>query len=468
MRYGVFLTLAITGLVVLGPRSATAQNDDTYRQLARSLLSELVEINTVTATGDTLRAAEAVAARLLAAGFAESDIQVFSPAPRKGNLVARLRGTGVRNPILLAAHLDVVEALPEDWTVEPFTFLEREGYYYGRGTTDDKGLIAAWVVNLIRFKQEGYVPDRDIILVLETDEEIGDADGLGMQWLLDNHRDLIDAEFALNEGGGVRARGSQVLSNSVQTSEKRYSTFRLDVRNVGGHSSVPSRDNAIYDLARGLVRLAEYEFPLSLNDTTQAWLARSAALEPPDMAAAMRAVASGSPDAAAVERLSALPTYNAQLRTTCVATMLDGGHAENALPQLATATVNCRILPGGTPEEVQSVLEDVLSDPAITVTPVLTDVDSPQSPLNEELFTIVEELSEEFWPGVPVIPTMSSGATDSRFLRNAGIPSYGHTGFLRDVDDVRAHGQDERLGVETFHTGVEYLYQLVRRLSSAP
>ncbi len=468
MRYRLLTTIVLLGLLLRAPLPAVGQGGDARRQLARDILTELIEINTVTATGDTLRAAEAVAARLRAAGFAESDVQVFSPAPRKGNLVARLRGTRVRRPILLLAHLDVVEALREDWTVDPFTLLERDGYYYGRGITDDKNLIAAWVVNLIRFKEEGFVPDRDIVLVLETDEETGDADALGMQWLLTNHRDLLDGEFALNEGGGLRARGDRLLSNSVQTSEKRYSTFRLDVRNSGGHSSVPSRDNAIYHLAAGLTRLAAYEFPLALNDTTRAWLKRSAALEPPEMAAAMRAVASGSPDAGAVARLSALPTYNAQLRTTCVATMLDGGHAENALPQLATATVNCRILPGGSPKEVQAILEDVLSDPAIIVTPVVIDVDSPPSPLSKELFTVIEELSGQFWPGVPVIPTMSAGATDSRFLRNAGIPSYGHTGFLQDVDDVRAHGQDERLDVEAFHTGVEYLYQLVRRLSSAP
>ena len=231
---------------------------------------------------------------------------------------------------------------------------------------------------------------------------------------------------------------------------------------------MPSRDNAIYHLAAGLTRLADYEFPVAPNDTTRVWLERSAALEPPEMATAMRAVASGRANAAEVEQLSALPTYNAQLRTTCVATMLDGGHAENALPQLASATVNCRILPGGSPDAAQAVLEDVLADPAIVVTPMLTDVDSLPSPLNEELFTMIDELSEQFWPGVPVIPTMSAGATDSRFLRNAGIPSYGHTGFRRDVDDVRAHGQDERLGVEAFHTGVEYLYQLIKRLSSTP
>jgi acetylornithine deacetylase/succinyl-diaminopimelate desuccinylase-like protein len=366
------------------------------------------------------------------------------------------------------AHLDVVEARREDWSLDPFTFTERDGYYYGRGTTDDKNLVAAWVANLIRMKQEGFTPDRDIVLVLETDEETADRDGLGMQWLLSNERGLLDAELALNEGGNVQTRDGQVLSNSVQTSEKRYSTFRLDVRNPGGHSSVPSRNNAIYHLAAGLTRLADHQFPVEVNETTRTWLERSAALQPPDLAQAMREVAAGDPGEAAVERLSALPAYNAQLRTTCVATRLEAGHAENALPQQATATVNCRILPGGSPAEVQAALERVLADPAISVTAVATDVDSPPSPLQEELFAVIEELSEELWPGVPVIPTMSAGATDSRFLRNAGIPAYGHTGFQGDVSDIRAHGQDERIGVESFHTGVEYLYQLLRRLSSTP
>ena len=459
--------VAVLTYVLFVPFPANAQ-DAAVRQLARDLLEELIEINTVTATGDTLRAAEAMAMRLRAAGFDAADIEVFNPAPRKGNLVARLRGTGVREPVLLLAHLDVVEARPEDWTVAPFTFLERDGYYYGRGTTDDKNLVAAWVANLIRYKQEGFVPDRDLVLVLETDEETGDAARLGMQWLLVQHRDLLEAEFALNEGGNLLVRGEDILSHSVQTSEKRYTTFHLEVRDPGGHSSVPARDNAIYRLARGLTRVAAYEFPLVLNETTRAWLARSATLEPPEVGGAMRAVAAGSADATAIERLSALPTYNAQLRTTCVATMLDGGHAENALPQVASATVNCRILPGGSPEEVQAVLEEVLVDEAIAVTPVNTDVDSPPSPLNGALFAVIEEVSEGFWPGVPVIPAMSAGATDSRFLRNAGIPAYGHTGFARDVNDVRAHGQDERIGVEAFHTGVEYLYELVKRLSSVP
>jgi len=457
--------MACVAVLLVSAQPASAQ-DDPVRRLGRDVFQELVEINTVTATGDTQRAAEAMAARLKAAGFADADVQVFNPAPQKGNLVARLRGTGARRPILLMAHLDVVEARREDWTLDPFTFTERDGYYYGRGTTDDKNLVAAWVTTLVRMKQEGFTPDRDIVLVLETDEETADRDGLGMQWLLARERNLLDAEFALNEGSGVQTRDGQVLANGVQTSEKRYSTFRLEVRNPGGHSSVPSPDNAIYRLAAGLTRLAEHQFPVSLNETTRTWLERSAALQTPDMAAAMRAVASGAPDGAALDRLTALPAYNAQLRTTCVATLLDAGHAENALPQLAAATVNCRIVPGGSPADVEAVLNQALADPAITVTAVATDVDSPPSSLNEELFGVITALSEEFWPGVPVIPTMSAGATDSRFLRNAGIPAYGHTGFQGDVNDIRAHGHDERIGVESFHTGVEYLYQLVKRLAS--
>ena len=467
MRGRLVIATVLAGLVLAGASRLEAQDVDA-RQLARDIFKELVEINTVTATGDTFEAAEAVAARLRAAGFDGDDVQVFSPAPRKGNLVARLRGTGVREPILLMAHLDVVEALPEDWTVEPFTFLERDGYYYGRGTTDDKNLVAAWLANLIRYKQEGFVPDRDLVLVLETDEENGDANALGIQGLIANHRDLLEAEFALNEGGRLQTRGDAVLSNDVQTSEKRYTTFRLDVRNPGGHSSVPARDNAIYHLAAGLTRLADHEFPVQLNETTRAWLERAAAFQPPAIGQAMRAMAAGTADEAALEELASRPVYNAQLRTTCVATMLDGGHAENALPQLASATVNCRIIPGGSPEGVHTTLNQVLADPAIDISPVLIDPAGPASEINEALFTVIEDLSEEYWPGVPVIPSMSAGATDSRFVRGMGVSAYGHTGFAGDVDDVRAHGQDERIGVEAFHTGVEYLYELVKRLSSAP
>jgi len=438
-----------------------------HQQFAFDIYKELVEINTVTATGDTARAAAAMASRLRAAGFADSDVHVFTPASRKGNLVARLRGTGTRKPILLLAHLDVVEARREDWSLDPFKLIEQDGYYYGRGSGDDKFMAAAFVANLIRYKQEGYRPDRDIIVALETDEEILDRDGMGIQWLLNNHRDLIDAEFALNEGGGVGLKHGKPLRNSVQTTEKVSVSFRLEVRNRGGHSSLPTRDNAIYRLAEGLVRLSKFSFPFKLNDTTRAFFERAAALEGEQTSADMRAIISGQPDLAALSlvRLSANPLYNAQLRTTCVATMLEGGHAINALPQLAAAGVNCRVLPGESIEELRATLVRVLADDQISVTQTHEAVLSAPSALHQEIMGTIEALTQEFWPGIPVIPTMSAGATDASYLRNAGIPTYGHSGLAGDIDDVRAHGRDERVLVKSFYDGQEYLYRLVKRLA---
>lgn len=448
------------------PLPARAQALTSHQQLARDIHKELVEINTVTATGDTLKAAQAMADRLKAAGFADADVRVLSPAPRKGNLVARLRGTGARKPILLLAHLDVVEAKPEDWSVDPFKLIEKDGYLYGRGVWDDKFMAAVFVANLIRYKQEGFRPDRDLIVALEADEEILDANAMGIQWLLKNHRDLIDAEFALNEGGGVGLLNGKPLANSVQTSEKVSFSYRLEVKNPGGHSSLPSKDNAIYHLAEGLARLARFDFPAKLNDTTRSYFERSAALVEPQLGADMRAVALPTPDVAAIERLSKTVRYNALLRTTCVATLLEGGHAVNALPQTARASVNCRILPGEPVEEVQKTLVRVLADDLISVMPIGTPVPSPPSPLNPEIMRAVERLTAEFWPGIPVIPTMLAAATDGSFLRNAGIPTYGHSGLGTDVVDVRIHGKDERILVKSFFDGHEYLYRLVKTLSS--
>ncbi len=459
--------LVFTAIVFMSVSfSVWTQTLTSHQQLARDIHKELVEINTVTATGDTLQAADAMAARLKAAGFPDADVQVFSPAPRKGNLVARLHGTGARKPILLLAHLDVVEAKREDWSVDPFKLLEQDGYLYGRGVWDDKFMAAVFVANLIRYKQEGFRPNRDIIIALETDEEILDANALGIQWLLKNHRDLIDAEFALNEGGGVGLKNGKPLRNGVQTSEKVSFSYRLEVKNRGGHSSLPSKDNAIYHLAEGLARLAQFDFPVKLNETTRAFFERSAALEEAEVAADMRAVASSQPDPAAVARLATTPGYNAILRTTCVATMLEGGHAVNALPQTARASVNCRILPGEPVEEVQKTLVRVLADDQISVTPIGTPVLSPPSPLNPEIMQAVERLTPEFWPGIPVIPTMLAAATDGSYLRNAGIPTYGHSGLGTDVVDVRIHGKDERILVKSFLDGHEYLYRLVKALSS--
>src|SRR4051812_48907289 len=363
--------VALIGAVLLAmPASLRADALTPQQQLAFDIYKELVEIDTTTATGDTKQAADAMAARLRAAGFAEADVQVFSPAPRKGNLVARLRGTGARKPILLLAHTDVVPAKREDWSFDPFKLTEKDGYYYARGSGDDKFMAATFVANLIRYKQEGYKPDRDIILALETDEEILDANAVGIQWLLKNQRDLIDAEFALNEGGGVGLKNGKATRNSVQTTEKVSVGFLLTVKNRGGHSSVPQKDNAIYHLAEGLVRLSKFSFPHRFNDTTRAFFERIAQFENEQTAADIRAALSDKPDPTALSftRLATNPIYNAQMRTTCVATMLEGGHAINALPQLATARVNCRMMPGEPVEEVKATLERVLADDQVVVT----------------------------------------------------------------------------------------------------
>ena len=462
---GAFAAVMISAAMASVP--ALADERSPQQQLAFDIYKELLEIDTTTATGDTKRAAEAMGARLRAAGFTDADVQVFSPAPHKGNLVARLRGSGVRKPILLLAHLDVVPALREDWSFDPFKLTEQDGYYYARGSSDDKFMAAAFVTNLIRYKQEGYKPARDIIVALETDEEILDRNGLGIQWLLANHRDLIDAEFALNEGGGVGLKNGKPIRNSVQTSEKVSLSYQLDVRNRGGHSSVPSRDNAIYHLAEGLVRLSKFNFPLKLNDTTRAFFERMAQFENEQTAADIRAALSDKPDPSTMSfaRLAASPGYNAQLRTTCVATMLQAGHALNALPQLASAKVNCRILPGEPVDEVKTTLERVLADDQIVVTQLGQPVLSAPSELHEEIMGAIEKLTSEFWPGAVVLPVMSTGATDGSYLRNAGIPTYGHSGLASDISDNRLHGKDERVLAKSFYEGDEYLYRLVKNLS---
>jgi acetylornithine deacetylase/succinyl-diaminopimelate desuccinylase-like protein len=462
--------LALTALLPVAVwigGAAQAQSLTAQQQAAFDIYKELVEINTVTATGDTLRAAEAMAARLRAAGFDAADVQVLSPGPRKGNVVARLRGTGARKPILLLAHMDVVEARREDWSVDPFKLIEKDGYYYARGSGDDKFMAATFVANLIRYRQEGFKPERDIILALDTDEEILDRNVQGIQWLLKNHRPLIDAEFAINEGAGVGLKNGKPLHNSVQTAEKVSVNFELEVTNKGGHSSVPTRDNAIYRLAEGLTRLSKFSFPLKLNETTRAFFERMAPLEGEQVGADMKALLSDRPDPSALSltRLSANPLYNAQLRTTCVATMLEGGHAINALPQLARAGVNCRMMPGEPVEEVQATLARVVADEGIAIKLTGPPVPSAPSALHEEIMGAIETLTNEFWPGIPIIPVMSTGATDGSYLRNAGIPTYGHSGLAADVDDPRAHGRDERVLVKSFFDGQEYLYRLVKMLS---
>jgi acetylornithine deacetylase/succinyl-diaminopimelate desuccinylase-like protein len=460
------LTAAVVACTSLPAEAQTpAPTLNPQQQLARDIYRELLEINTTASVGDTYQAALAMAARLKAAGFPDADVHAFESGPKRGNLVARLHGTGKRRPILLVAHLDVVEAKREDWTTDPFKLVEKDGYFYARGSGDDKYMAATIISNLIRYRKDGYRPDRDIIAALETDEEAGDARGVGIGWLIDKHRDLIDAEFALNEGGGVAVKEGKPIWNSLQTSEKVFQSFWLEVRNPGGHSSQPRRDNAIYELAAGLERLAKFDFPMQLNQTTRLYFERMSGIETGQVAADMKAILAPQPDQAAVARLSTQVPYNAQLRTTCVATRLEGGHADNALPQVARAMINCRILPSQPVEEVRNTLLSVLADDKITVTPDKAATPSPPSPLKPELLRTIEKLTAKFWPEVPVLPIMSTGATDSLYLRNAGIPAYGHSGLAGDIFDVRAHGKDERVSVQAFFTGQEYLYELVKQLS---
>ena len=457
----LLLTLALPG-------AALAQTLPPHQQLARDVYKELIEINTTDSSGDNTKAAEAMAARFRAAGIPAQDIFVGGPVARKGNLVVRYRGrSSALKPILLMAHLDVVEAKKEDWSadLDPFKFTERDGFYYGRGTTDDKAMAAIFVANLLRLKQQNVVPDRDIILALTADEEGGDYNGV--DWLIKNHRALIDAEFGINEGGNGQAKAGRKIANQVQASEKVYVDYTLESTNAGGHSSRPVPDNAIYHLTAALTRIGQHQFPIKLNEVTRGYFERMAALEQGQQATDFRALAQPSPNLAAADRLSGVPYYNALMRTTCVATMISAGHAPNALPQRATANVNCRILPGEDPTEVRRTLERVIADPKVTVTPVSDAKPSPPSPLKPEIMRPIERLTQQMWPGVPVVPTMSTGATDGLYFRQIGMPIYGVSGLFGDMDDQRAHGRDERIGIKEFYEGQEFLWRLVNELAGA-
>jgi len=452
-------------LLTLAPVPALRAQDRAlteWERQARDRLRELVEINTTESAGSSATAARAMAARLKAAGFPDSDVVVIEHAPRKGNLIARLRGRDrTRKPIVLLSHLDVVEAKPEDWTLPPFQFTEKSGVFYGRGVADDKDEGAIGITNLIRMKTERYVPDRDIVVALTADEEGGPNNGV--EWILANRPELLRAEFVFNEGGGGRVRGGRKLSHDVQASEKKVLNLELETTNPGGHSSVPVKDNAIYHLAAALVKIGAFDFPVRLNEITRAYFAKSAGVAGGPMGAAMRAIAVNEGDTAAVRTLTSDPRYNSQLRTTCVATMLDGGHARNALPQRARATVNCRILPDETAADVQRTLEQTVADPQVRFRALGETRDSPPSPLPTDLFREVERVSQELWPGLPVIPTMSTGATDGTYLRNAGIPTYGVSGLF--YDNPNAHGMNEQIPAEGFYQGLEFMYRLVKSLT---
>lgn len=466
-------------LALLSSLPAAAQNTPAdYHRLGRDILRELIETNTTHSTGSVTAAAELMAARLVAAGFPKQDVQIVGGVEQKRNLVARFRGAGIRKPALFIAHLDVVEARREDWSIDPFKLTERDGYFYGRGTIDIKGGAATLVAAFIRLRQERWVPDRDLILALTADEEGGPDNGIA--WLLANRRDLIDAEYCVNvDSGGGELHGGKLTAVQVQAAEKIYASFTLTVKNAGGHSSLPTKDNAIYRLSAGLERLARFEFPVRLNDTTRAYFDRMAAGAGPD-AADMRTLAKAAPESVLVKdaaaRLSAAsPFYNALLHTTCVATMLQAGHAENALPQTARATVNCRVLPTEVPAAVQQTLEKVLADPQIVVAPIGTPTPSPPSPLVPEIFNAIDTAARAVYgsgrPGtpasaaVPLVPFMETGATDGLLLRNAGMPVYGVSGIAYDPDDMRAHGKDERILVKSFIEGLDFAYELAKAIA---
>jgi acetylornithine deacetylase/succinyl-diaminopimelate desuccinylase-like protein len=449
---------------------AQAGQSDPENQLARDLLRQLIEINTTHSIGSTGKAAEAMAVRLRTAGFPASDVQVLGPNFDHANLVARLPGSGRRKPILLISHLDVVEARKEDWTTDPFQFVEKDGYFYGRGTADIKSGDAILVAEFIRWKREGFRPDRDLILALTANEEGGDIEENGVYWLLKNHRKLIDAAYSINvDGGNLEIKQGKKLLNELQYAEKGFLSFVLEVKNKGGHSSLPEKENAIYRLSRGLVRLSEFDFPVTLDAGTRAFFEAVAVRQEPEVAHEInRMLSTDPPDATAVAALSKSPDWNAALRTTCVATMLDGGHAENALPQSAKATVNCRIMPSQEPTDVEQTLRRVLSDDQISVTPIEPpgQVQSPPSPLLPDVIAAAKEATLAVWPGIPVVPFMSQGATDGTHLRRAGIPTYGISGIADDYDDIRAHGKDERIAATALYEGREFMDLLVRELSA--
>jgi acetylornithine deacetylase/succinyl-diaminopimelate desuccinylase-like protein len=473
-RFALVLALAFLFLPAL-PTKSSAQIDDATRQLSHDIFKQLIEINTTDSVGNVTTAAEAMAQRLRDAGFPDSDIQVVGPNDRKKNMVARLHGSGKHKPVLLIGHLDVVEARREDWTTDPFQFVEKDGYFYGRGTQDMKDGDAIMTTTLIRFKKQGYVPDRDIILALTADEEGGKSNGV--DWLLKNKRDLIDAEFVLNsDGGGIVTVQGKPLMMEVDATEKLYADYQLTVTNPGGHSSLPRPDNAIYHLTDALSRLEKYEFPMELNNVTRAYYEAMSKVESGQRATDMKAILKNPPDPAAIARLSQDATDHSKLRTTCVATRLEAGHANNALPQMARANVNCRIAPGHSAEDIRQALIKVFDDPKVTVRFVANDYtvhdtapgreSAPPPPLRPDVFQPLGKTVQAMWPGLAIIPTMSTGASDGIYTTAAGLPTYGISGDSIERDDVRAHGKDERLGVESYYGGVDFYYRFLKAVTS--
>jgi acetylornithine deacetylase/succinyl-diaminopimelate desuccinylase-like protein len=481
--WGVFLNnnsnarlcIAILCALSAPPVWSAAESDAATRKNAHDIFKQLIEINTTDSVGSTTVAAQAMAQRLLDAGFPKADVAVLGPNDRRGNMVARYRGApgSKLKPILIIAHLDVVEAKREDWSTDPFQFVEKDGYYYGRGTQDIKESDAIAVADFIRMKKEGFVPDRDIILALTADEEGGKSNGVA--WLLKTHRELIDAEFALNpDAGQVRPDKPQVVG--FEATEKLYADYQLSATNPGGHSSLPTPDNAIYHIANALVALEKSPFPFELNTVTREYFAQMAKIETGQTSADMREILATPPDPKAIERLSHDTHSNSIMRTTCVATMLSGGHAPNALPGSAEANVNCRIFPGHSQEEIRLSLVKLFNDPKITVryradSGELSDHGSDRKamappPLRDDVMNSLRSVSAKLWPGATVLPVMEAGASDSIYTMNAGIPSYGITGVAIERSDDRAHGRDERLKIDAYYTGLEFYYQFLKALTT--
>ncbi len=454
---------ALLAATIATPATAQTRPD---QQAFRALYKELVETNTTLSAGSCTLAAERLAARMKAAGFADSELTVFSipEKPKEGGLVAVLPGTSkTAKPMLLLGHIDVVEAKREDWTRDPFTLIEEGGYFYARGTSDDKAQAAIWADTLIRFRKEGYKPKRTVKLALTCGEETTTAFN-GADYLARNKRDLIDAEFALNEGGGGKldaAGKPQMLA--MQVGEKAVQNFALETTNPGGHSSVPRPDNAIYALAAALGKVGAYEFPIEFSDTTRTFFTRSAPLQTEPVKSAITALLANPADAKANAIVSADPTLHSTLRTTCVATLLEAGHAMNALPQRARAVVNCRMFPGSTSQAVQAALAKAIDDPAVKISmiPPVRPIAVPP-PLSPKIFGPAEKLAAKLYPGVPILPVMSTGATDAIFLAPVGIPTYGVPGIFHDGNGGGVHGLNERIRVKSLYDGRDFLYQLVK------
>ena len=480
-RQNLFAICALLVFTACLGLSASAQSSlpaasPADRALAREIFKQLIEINTTdTPKGNVTTATAAMQKRFLDAGFAPEDVHLLGPDAHKMNLVVRYHAAGhpTEKPVLFLCHMDVVEALRSDWHTDPFQFVEKDGYFYGRGTQDMKDSDAALVATFLRLHSEGYKPKRDLILALTADEEGGSFNGA--HWLVQQHRDLVDAAFVINpDAGGIELDHGRAVVADVEATEKVYADYQVTATNPGGHSSRPRPDNAIYELTAALNKLAAYSFPFEMNEVTRTYFANLAKEETGQTAADMRAILATPPDMAAAARLSTEPSFNSNFRTTCVATRLSAGHANNALPQTAQANVNCRIFPGHSPEEIRQQLSSLFADPKLTVkyvsdTGVVSDVASdrkamvPPPPI-KEVFDPLTRLTQAIWPGVPVTPVMENGATDSIYFAQAGIPCYGYSAIALERDDDRAHGQDERLPVDSYWKSLDFFYSFAKAL----